>query len=172
MMSYQAQLKQPEWQRRRMEMLERADCRCQHCDTRDESLEIHHHHYVPSRFAWEYTDDELMVLCKSCHQEIHSIIDFFGVISRDPALARCFAALITGFCNSRLELTPDSERVRRILEAADAMVEKWNFRRADPAVVRSHTFGVLANQIAGKDWPEQEQAAAKLAPGAYAGPTH
>lgn len=32
---------------------------------------VHHKHYVLGRLPWEYSDDELMLVCHTCHKEIH-----------------------------------------------------------------------------------------------------
>ena len=42
------------------------------CKSKD-NLEVHHKVYHPDRRAWEYTKDELEVLCDDCHRKIHGL---------------------------------------------------------------------------------------------------
>jgi hypothetical protein len=70
-MSYAEQLKHPNWQRKRLEVLESADWACEQCDGRDVTLHVHHRRYVKGRMAWEYSEQELQVLCEPCHHLQH-----------------------------------------------------------------------------------------------------
>lgn len=79
------QYRHPNWQRVRLQMFEFADWQCQNCGARNQNLQVHHRHYVKGRPVWEYTEDELMVLCGACHESLHSfkkstneLIDFNG----------------------------------------------------------------------------------------------
>lgn len=36
-------------------------------------LQVHHPKYISGRMAWEYTCNEVQVVCKSCHEKIHNI---------------------------------------------------------------------------------------------------
>lgn len=65
------QYKRPEWQRKRLEVMEAAGFRCQECDTGEATLNVHHKLYVRGRKPWEYTTDELECLCEPCHKKNH-----------------------------------------------------------------------------------------------------
>jgi len=69
--TYSEKLRDPKWQRLRLEKLEQAGWSCEHCDNSDEELHVHHRHYVRGRDPWEYELDELQVLCKTCHKAHH-----------------------------------------------------------------------------------------------------
>lgn len=69
------QYKHPQWQRRRLEVMEGADFACQRCGDKESTLNVHHRHYIKGRKIWEYSDDELQCLCESCHENLHSIQD-------------------------------------------------------------------------------------------------
>lgn len=68
---YGDQLKHPFWQRKRLEVFERAGFRCERCRDDQTTLHAHHKHYVKGRMAWEYDSDELVALCEICHKEVH-----------------------------------------------------------------------------------------------------
>lgn len=70
-MSYASQLRHPSWQKRRLEMLDRAGFECSNCGDAESPLHVHHRQYFKGRKAWEYTDAELCVLCDQCHAQEH-----------------------------------------------------------------------------------------------------
>lgn len=35
-------------------------------------LHVHHKYYVLTRLPWNYSDEDLLLVCKTCHDEIHS----------------------------------------------------------------------------------------------------
>lgn len=70
-LTYAQQLQHPNWQRRRLEMLQAAGWSCQACYNAEDTLHVHHKRYIKGRMAWEYADHELAVLCKTCHENEH-----------------------------------------------------------------------------------------------------
>jgi hypothetical protein len=68
-MTYAEQLKHPKWQKKRLRVLERADFKCQSCLETDKTLHVHHKLYRKGAMAWEYDDNDLAVLCETCHQD-------------------------------------------------------------------------------------------------------
>lgn len=70
-MTYAEQLKHPNWQRRRLEMLEAAGFECSRCGDKETTLHVHHPRYIKGRMAWEYDNTELEVLCADCHENHH-----------------------------------------------------------------------------------------------------
>lgn len=67
-LSYKEQLLHPNWQRRRLEILHRDNWTCRFCYDTEETLHVHHKHYIKGRMAWEYGDEELVTLCAPCHR--------------------------------------------------------------------------------------------------------
>lgn len=72
---YSQQLKDPRWQRRRLEVLNRSDFKCEWCDASDKTLHVHHTIYHKGMKPWEYKDCELLALCEDCHAEWHHMKD-------------------------------------------------------------------------------------------------
>lgn len=65
--SYLQKLRDPRWQRRRLEIMQRDEFTCvQCCDTRS-TLNVHHKYYRPNAEPWEYPDAALVTLCEACH---------------------------------------------------------------------------------------------------------
>lgn len=69
-MPYWQQLNDPRWQKKRLEILTRANFACEHCADvpEGEGLEIHHRYYQKGLMAWEYPEASLVCLCKDCHE--------------------------------------------------------------------------------------------------------
>lgn len=70
-MPYTEYLKTPHWATKRKEALDRASHRCTLCNAEDD---LHVHHRTYERRGWEQPDD-LIVLCKDCHERFHDVID-------------------------------------------------------------------------------------------------
>lgn len=67
-MNYKEQLESPEWQKKRLEILNRDGWTCQECGDKETQLHVHHRYYVnDGRMAWEYPFFALLTLCKNCH---------------------------------------------------------------------------------------------------------
>ena len=71
-MSYQEQLKDKRWLRRREEIFKKKGSFCSKCGSKH-NLNIHHLRYIYGHMAWEYKDKDLIVLCSDCHEKVHGI---------------------------------------------------------------------------------------------------
>lgn len=70
MQAYHTLLRNPKWQRRRLEIFERDGWRCRSCQDDQAELQVHHRWYAAGKMPWEYPDEVLLTLCKSCHEHI------------------------------------------------------------------------------------------------------
>jgi hypothetical protein len=68
-MPYQEYLQTPEWQKKRVAALSRANHRCQVCNSRG-PLDVHHRTYERRGSEDEH---DLTVLCRRCHELFHSL---------------------------------------------------------------------------------------------------
>lgn len=75
--AYQQKLRHPLWQKKRLEVLERAAWKCQCCGGNEETLEIHHLIYGRGE-PWEIDSKHLECLCSPCHQFREEFNSFFG----------------------------------------------------------------------------------------------
>lgn len=66
---YQEYLEGPIWPTLRLECLDRDDHMCQVCGTTN-NLQVHHIHY-DGIYEMTFTLDQLLTVCRSCHEEIH-----------------------------------------------------------------------------------------------------
>ncbi len=67
-MTYSEKLKDPRWQKLRLEVMQRANFTCEKCWDTETTLHVHHAYYVTGRNPWEYPADTLSCLCKNCHK--------------------------------------------------------------------------------------------------------
>lgn len=66
--TYWEKLKDPRWQKVRLQVLERAKFRCEVCGSTERTLHVHHGAYIKNHDPWEYTPDMLHCLCEWCHE--------------------------------------------------------------------------------------------------------
>lgn len=64
--SYSEKLKDPKWQRKRLEILDRDDFTCQSCGSKDKTVHVHHKKYQGE--PWEVDSKYLVTLCEDCHE--------------------------------------------------------------------------------------------------------
>jgi len=66
--SYAEKLRDPRWQRRRLEIFQRDNWKCQLCSRTD--LELHCHHlYRTTEDPWDEPDLHLLTVCQLCHEQ-------------------------------------------------------------------------------------------------------
>ncbi len=65
---YSEKLKNPNWQKKRLEILNRDDWTCQLCKDKENTLHVHHKYYERRRSPWEYPNTALITLCEDCHK--------------------------------------------------------------------------------------------------------
>lgn len=66
---YLEALASPQWQKKRLEIMQRDNFTCQFCGCKDRTLHIHHKVYEKGKKPWEYEDKDLITLCDRCHEE-------------------------------------------------------------------------------------------------------
>jgi len=67
MTTYSEKLRDPRWQKRRLEILERDEWTCQMCSCTSDPLVVHHRYYKQGEEPWEAEDAALVTLCELCH---------------------------------------------------------------------------------------------------------
>lgn len=125
MSNYLEKLKDPRWQKKRLEIMERDQWTCRDCGNTEKELHVHHIFYYKNYCdPWEYRDEHLITLCKDCHEKDHQA-DFFvkhfsthlnskGVTTRDIAilLARIYMVLPRNgrhaFCDISRSIMPEA----------------------------------------------------------------
>lgn len=69
--AYLEKLRDPRWQKKRLEVFERDKWSCQVCCDMDSTLHLHHKYYLENFEPWDYDNKALITLCEKCHQDWH-----------------------------------------------------------------------------------------------------
>lgn len=75
---YSEKLRNPKWQKKRLEILEAAGWKCQACDAEDNTLAVHHLIYLSGHEPWDYPNDHLECLCEDCHSFREEFNEYWG----------------------------------------------------------------------------------------------
>ena len=152
-MNYEEQLKHPKWQKKRLEIMNRAGWKCEKCERDDETLHVHHisyDHGGPQ--PWNYHDSWLQCLCETCHTLSHidekRIIKFLGerapeiryVNKDDDAIKRVDNEI------AKPDWTP--EELKKLLKWRSSLVRwKLSMPSFDSANVLDEPHGCLARSL-------------------------
>lgn len=83
-MTYASKLTDPRWQKKRLEILQRDDFRCQLCQDKEATLHVHHKSYKRNTEPWDYPDDNFVTYCEACHAAVEVLKEekeFMSVLS-------------------------------------------------------------------------------------------
>lgn len=69
-MKYAEKLKNPKWQKKRLEILQRDSFACVYCGDTESTLHVHHEDYM-GKNPWETPDFLLNTVCEDCHTTLH-----------------------------------------------------------------------------------------------------
>jgi hypothetical protein len=72
--TYYDLLRDPRWQRKRLEIMERADFTCEDCGDDSTTLNVHHGYYEKGLAPWEYPNESLHCLCEPCHERAQELL--------------------------------------------------------------------------------------------------
>jgi len=114
-MTYAEKLKDPRWQKRRLEILNRDQWTCQKCKDKDSTLHVHHRYYVFGCEPWEVPDEALVTVCFVCHEEEEGIAK------------EAKSKLLTVFLNAGFFYTDIQEPFSLLLEDALKALGKDDF---------------------------------------------
>lgn len=150
-MSYAEQLQHPNWQRKRLEVLDRAGYECASCGSKDKMLHVHHKRYIKGRMAWDYDEGNFEVLCKDCHKDDHDLRELLDRLMAEcdsgASPLRTVVAMLSGYLDASVAVDPGLSRM--------------GFE-ADPYF---YDLGVLVSLANGADWSVMAKAARMLRPG-------
>jgi hypothetical protein len=70
--TYFEKLRDPRWQKRRLEIMNRDGFKCRICADAASTLNVHHLRYEKNADPWDYPDESLITTCELCHEELHA----------------------------------------------------------------------------------------------------
>ena len=78
-MTYSEKLRDPRWQRKRLEIMQRDEFACRACGNKENTLNVHHLEY--SGNPWDAENDSLVTLCQNCHADAETVKKLKNVIN-------------------------------------------------------------------------------------------
>ena len=151
-MTYREQLLHPNWQRKRLEVLDAAGFACEKCGDKETTLNVHHNRYIKGRMAWEYERSELRCLCQPCHEKEHSLrelLDRLLMVKSDSLVVAI--GLLAGYLEGCLDL--DEADYQAAIEVAEPWVDPGILAslvsHSSPAVFlrAAQASGVMVNPV-------------------------
>lgn len=110
-LTYSEKLKDPRWQKKRLEILERDEWQCKICHTEKKTLHVHHKKYEYGKDPWEIDSDYLVTLCEDCHavetKDFTENLKTLTDILRQTLTSKGLWLLIHAFGNTVFEYSPD-----------------------------------------------------------------
>ena len=99
--TYSEKLKDPKWQRKRLDILNRDEWTCQKCYDTETTLHVHHRRYSNDyKEPWDYPDALLVTLCEKCHAEetavMNDTLKYLGEVFRDKFFSDQILNIIKG----------------------------------------------------------------------------
>lgn len=111
-MKYAEKLKDPRWQKLRLEIFERDEWICQSCHDDENTLVVHHLSYEYGKEPWEYPLDNFMTLCQDCHDREYQERDRYEkqllrAIRGRGFLVDDLSRFVTAFLNVKMSYPPE-----------------------------------------------------------------
>lgn len=125
--SYSEKLKDPRWQKKRLEILERDEWACQVCGDDKSTLNVHHKKYLRKKEPWDYPSDLLVTLCVDCHEKEKEFLEAYlsdlCEMLKETFLSADIADLARGFSQIKIiqHHEVDSTVIGWALQNEDAM---------------------------------------------------
>ncbi|WP_233863518.1 HNH endonuclease [Paraburkholderia adhaesiva] len=116
---YARQYKDPRWQRKRLEIMERDGFACVECGDNESTLNVHHVRYLRGVPPWAYPPWLLVTLCESCHEAIHDGGPTIGELLY-------FEARCVGMTKDHFDKLERAFRQCLCTEAAKLAAEEWD----------------------------------------------
>jgi hypothetical protein len=106
--TYSEKLRDPRWQKKRLEVMSGSKFECEFCGAKDKTLNVHHKLYRRGAQPWEYANGDLECLCEDCHKNTEALR------SELAELLACGGALlerVIGYASAIVHLNGDSDGV-------------------------------------------------------------
>lgn len=111
--TYAEKLRDPRWQKVRLQIFERDGWICRICGADKRTLVVHHLAYCGE--PWDAPPDRLVTLCQQCHNHFHEAIKVLSEPVRTLAWPRPLAAYFLRLRDARLRCEDRDKRNRLIM---------------------------------------------------------
>lgn len=125
--TYAEKLRDPRWQKLRLEIMQRDGFKCCECRDKDNTLNVHHRFYLKGANPWEYDSSSLVTLCEKCHTVAERERDFIQRQCAGPSYIQTFIAQVL-----TAKKEPRCPHLMHALDALSAFLNEWNDAVEDP----------------------------------------
>jgi hypothetical protein len=117
--TYSDILKNPKWQKMRLEILNRDGFMCLDCGDTENELQVHHKIYTYGKKPWEYHPEEMITLCKNCHQDVTQLKRHIKTMIDLEFLYSEPLFLLQDIVYATMDMTPD--KLSKVVEYAKSL---------------------------------------------------
>lgn len=122
---YYEKLRDPRWQKRRLEIMQRDNFKCVDCGNGESTLNVHHTYYLKATDPWDYDNHCLKTLCEPCHNHRHDQMEQLGRALSMMGVTHL--AAVAGFAKQLYFITGGKS-------------ERFDGYRADPTLSALHSL--------------------------------
>jgi hypothetical protein len=134
MKTYAEKLRDPRWQRKRLEIMQRDEFTCTQCGDASTTLNVHHWEYMKD--PWDVPNGDLITVCERCHSQIEECKKLSKGLMRQSDfrdLLKNIQRLLNSHGECRIESSND--RVSMV-----ANVRKYRFLEPDECVRKGDEY--------------------------------
>jgi hypothetical protein len=111
-MKYAEKLKDPRWQKKRLEILQRDDFCCVACMDNEKMLVVHHLVYPVGLEPWDVKNEYLITLCEECHKSEYEFMpkaqqELVFAVKRSGFMWKDIVKIISGFHSLKIIYAPE-----------------------------------------------------------------
>lgn len=132
MNNYSELLKDPRWQKVRLEVFNRDAWRCHVCDSDKFTLHCHHISYQYGKEPWDYPMDNFLTLCAGCHEIETELmrIEWFSTAAKQAKMSAVkLWVLINAFAYVKATNSEKAEEIKGLLSDNSVALNKDDFNK-------------------------------------------
>lgn len=122
-MTYSEKLR---WQKKRLKIMERDSFTCRLCDSKTETLNVHHKEYLRGRDPWDYEERLLITLCEGCHARVEDAKSHFAHLIVEPFFLDTFGLMVSVGTEQKVSLQRLLSTASAFPDAVKAMVTAFD----------------------------------------------
>ena len=127
---YSKKLRDPRWQKTRLQVLDRDEWACRQCFDSKSTLHVHHLAYERGKEPWDYPLGNFLTLCEDCHND--------ETASRRAAEYRLLQAIRrAGFFATDVEELADGFEAFKMMHVTDVVSQAYSMALASPDIQAS-----------------------------------
>jgi len=146
MKTYSEKLRDPRWQRKRLELFQRDNFKCRRCGDSKKEIQIHHLVYRKGLQPWEYPENAMITLCVVCHKEAEELRDYV-CLQLGTSLNAENAAFWAAFARNRKEFKHWSSAISHLSHC----IGNEQSDESDITIVREHCRKAIEAIERGRD---------------------